>query len=335
MRFDISRFHIPTTLSDQLPENRRRTILRIVYVGVCALLLVAVWVMSAPFSFTQNTLVTIAPGSTAAEFAHALKESNVIRSEYAFRAISRVTGSDHRLDPGAYVFQKPTPVFYVVWRIADAKHGVAEVKITFTEGMTRYDMASVMSSELPGFSTSEFLEAASTSEGYLFPETYLIMPGTPSVDIVTRLRSQFSQSIATITPQILASKHSFSDAVIIASILEREAKGEKDKKIVAGILWNRIAKDMPLQVDAVFGYIHKENGYTPTADDLSMDSPFNTYRNKGLPPTPISNPGLESLLAAVKPTSTPYFYYLTGKDGEMHYAKTFEGHKKNRALYLD
>ncbi len=92
---------------------------------------------------------------------------------------------------------------------------------------------------------------------------------------------------------------------------------------------------MPLQVDAVFGYIHKENGYTPTGDDLQMDSPYNTYRNKGLPPTPISNPGIESLLAAVQPTQTAYFYYLTGRDGEMHYAKTFEEHKKNRELYLD
>jgi UPF0755 protein len=121
----------------------------------------------------------------------------------------------------------------------------------------------------------------------------------------------------------------------MASILEREANNPEDMRIVAGILWNRLDIDMPLQVDAVFGYIRQENGYTPTAEDLQLDSPYNTYRNRGLPPTPISNPGLDALLAAVQPEETPYLYYLTGRDGKMYYGRTFEDHKRNRALYLD
>lgn len=120
----------------------------------------------------------------------------------------------------------------------------------------------------------------------------------------------------------------------MASLIEREAKTDEDRKTIAGILWNRIDLKMPLQVDAVFGYIKGIDTYHPTSEDLSIESPYNTYLHAGLPPTPISNPGLESLHAAATPTKTDYLYYLTGKDGVMHYAKTFEEHKANRAKYL-
>ncbi|MBP9816793.1 MAG: endolytic transglycosylase MltG, partial [Candidatus Pacebacteria bacterium] len=104
---------------------------------------------------------------------------------------------------------------------------------------------------------------------------------------------------------------------------------------VSGILWNRIELGMPLQVDAVFGYIQDTQTYSPSFDDLEIESPYNTYRNKGLPPGPIANPGVNSILAAVTPTKTEYLYYLTGRDGKMYYAETFEAHKANRARYLD
>ncbi len=119
-----------------------------------------------------------------------------------------------------------------------------------------------------------------------------------------------------------------------ASILEREAKLPADKRIVAGILYNRLKLGMALQVDAAFGYVHGIDGYTPTAADLASNSPYNTYRFPGLPPTPISNPGLDSLLAAVTPTKTNYLYYITGTDGTMHYATTFAQHKANIVKYL-
>ena len=104
--------------------------------------------------------------------------------------------------------------------------------------------------------------------------------------------------------------------------------------MVAGILWHRIALGMPLQVDAVFGYIFDKQTFSPSLADLKVDSPYNTYTHRGLPPGPISNPGLESLLAAATPTKTSYLYYLTGSDGAMHYAKTLAQHKANRVKYL-
>jgi UPF0755 protein len=331
-------FDIMPIGEDGLAHSRLRVPRRIMLIAgalVAAVLgAVALWLISPPRVFPANSIITIAAGSSAADFATELAQEDVIRSPLIFRALARISGLDHHLDSGIYAFTKPVTLVTVLWRVSHDEHGIEEVRITFTEGMTRFDMADTLANQLPGFSKEEFLDVSSTSEGYLFPETYQFMPGTPAGDIVTRLKSQFSMSIATITPQILASKHPFNDAVIMASILEREANTAEDRRIVAGILWNRIAKRMPLQVDAAFGYIHRQNGYTPTASDLAMDSPYNTYKNQGLPPTPISNPGLDSLLAAVEPAKTSYLYYLTGTDGKMHYATTFEGHKKNRELYL-
>jgi UPF0755 protein len=121
----------------------------------------------------------------------------------------------------------------------------------------------------------------------------------------------------------------------MASIIERETRTAEDRRLVSGILWKRISIGMPLQVDATFEYYTKYNTYTVTKQVMREDSPYNTYTNKGLPPTPIANPGLDSIIAALKPTASPYLYYLTGRDGKMYYATDFAGHKKNRRLYLD
>ena len=133
---------------------------------------------------------------------------------------------------------------------------------------------------------------------------------------------------------IQASGHSLSDIVIMASLVEKEARTDVNRRIVAGVLWNRLALGMPLQVDAVFGYIFDRDTYSPSFEDLKVDSPYNTYTHKGLPPGPISNPGLESIYAALYPTKTNYLYYLTGKDTLMHYARTYAEHVANQTKYL-
>lgn len=287
-----------------------------------------------PNNFPTDTLISIPADATSEMIADQLAEVHVVRSSLQFHAWTRITGQDRSLQSGIYVFSHPLGLWGVATRLANGEHGIEETRVTFTEGMTVKDMAQTLKS-VPGFDTKAFLRAASTSEGYLFPDTYFILPGTSPDDLVQRLRSEFDTRITKIKPEINTFGRPLADDVIMASILEREAKGEEDKRMVAGILYNRIRLGMALQVDAVFGYAHGENGYTPTAADLTSNSPYNTYRIKGLPPTPIANPGLESLLASVTPTKTLYLYYLTGKDGKMHYAKTFEEHKANRTKYLD
>ena len=130
------------------------------------------------------------------------------------------------------------------------------------------------------------------------------------------------------------SGHSLRDIIIMASILEREATTEKDKTMVAGILWKRISLGMPLQVDATFMYLLGKKSSELTVSDLKMKSAYNTYQNKGLPAGPIANPGIVAIRAAIIPTESPYLYYLSDNNDEMHYAKTFEEHKANKAKYL-
>jgi UPF0755 protein len=311
----------------------RRTIL----FGVCMGIVMGITIIAfaPPAHFAKQTLITLPSGASSPVIAHILKQEHIIRSEILFTSLARVTGKATHLSGGTYLFSKPVSVFTVLSQVAQGTYGISADRITFTEGMTNANIRDVLSNALPGFNRAMFITAASTSEGYLFPDTYYLLPGTSERAIVARLRGTFAQKVASTSPIIAVSGHSLHDVVIVASILEREAKTPRDMQHVSGILWNRIRIGMPLQVDAVFGYINGVDGYTPTAKDLESESLYNTYRVKGLPPTPIDNPGLGAILAAATPLQTSDEYYLTGKDGSMHYAKTFEEHKKNRAQYLD
>jgi UPF0755 protein len=120
----------------------------------------------------------------------------------------------------------------------------------------------------------------------------------------------------------------------MASLVEEEARTLETRRTIAGILWKRLKLGMPLQVDAVFPYIIGKNTYELSIGDLALDSPYNTYKYAGLPPAPITNPGLDAMLAAVTPTDSPYLYYLSDRNGKMHYARTHDGHLANKAAYL-
>jgi UPF0755 protein len=151
---------------------------------------------------------------------------------------------------------------------------------------------------------------------------------------VKTLSDTFQTKIASLESIIDSFGKPYSQVVIMASILEAEARKLEDRRVIAGILWKRIQMDMPLQVDAPFEYVSSKNTFTLTTADLRLDSPYNTYTRKGLPPTPIGNPGLEAIQAAVTPIESPYLYYLSDKNGVFHYAETHDGHVKNKAKYL-
>jgi UPF0755 protein len=133
---------------------------------------------------------------------------------------------------------------------------------------------------------------------------------------------------------IASSTRPLDEIIKMASIVETEARMEKTRRVVAGILWERIRRGMPLQVDVSFRYINGKTTRNLTVSDLKIDSPYNSYIYKGLPPTPIANPGLEAILASANPIKTDYLYFLTGKDNVMYYARTFEEHVVNTELYL-
>ena len=173
-------------------------------------------------------------------------------------------------------------------------------------------------------------------EGYLFPDTYFFMPNTKASDVILTMRENFARQIVPYEEDIAKIGKPLNEIVIMASIVEDESNSLlPEKRIVSGILWKRLSLDMPLQVDAPFKYYNGKHSFNLTKDDLQEDHPYNTYVNKGLPPTAITNPGIESLRAAIAPTQTEYLYFLSDQHGNMHYARDFDGHKRNRELYIN
>ena len=300
-------------------------------IGASILLGVGSWTLIAPpGDFPQDSIVVVSRGSTATEIAAEFAANHLVRHPVILRTILRM-GAAHA---GGYRFTTPENVVEIGLRLLAGSFGIPPVKITFPEGLTVREMADRISSKIPTISASEFIAAAGPYEGYLFPDTYHVAPDATAADVVALMRQNFEAKTVGMQSAVQASGHTFSQIVVMASILEREARSLAEKKMVSGILWNRIDRGMPLQVDAVFGYIYGRDTFSPSLEDLTIDSPYNTYKNKGLPPGPISNPGIASLQAAASPTKSNYLYYLTGQDGLMHYATTFAQHRANRKAYL-
>ena len=297
--------------------------------GACAYLLIA-----PPRPFPTGVVIIMKEGETGQQLAQALGEAQVIREPRLLDLYLKASGKGALIRSGAYRFDEPISLPRVAWRLTHGIFGIPPVTITFAEGATVLDMARKISKALPEISQADFISLAMPYEGYLFPDTYSFQPSASANTVVTDMRRTFTEKTAPLAGDIAASGHSLSDIIIMASIVEREAARPEDKRMVAGILWNRVAKGMPLQVDAVFGYIYSRATYSPSYTDLGVDSPYNTYSHAGLPPGPISNPGLDSIEAAIHPAKTNYLYYLTGRDGLMHYATTYAGHKANLATYL-
>ena len=292
------------------------------------------YAFAPPSNFPSGSVVRIASGASAPEIANQLYEAHVIAHPSVLRALLRLSGASTAVQTGVYKFDAPQNVFVVAYRLVMGVYGLPPVRITFVEGTTVREMSARVASAFPDIAADEFLTAAKGQEGYLFPDTYFFQPGADATTIVAAMRSNFDTKRASLSDEINASGHSLSDVVTMASLIEKEGRSSTVRHMIAGILWNRIERKMPLQVDAVFGYIFDRTTYSPSFADLKVDSPYNTYTHTGLPPGPIDNPGLDSLDAAANPTKTQYLYYLTGRDGLMHYATTYAGHQANQKKYL-
>lgn len=213
-----------------------------------------------------------------------------------------------------------------------------QVKITIPEGYSVKDIAEKFVG-FKNFNKDNFLKIAGGKEGYLFPDTYFFTSLETEEEIIKKMESNFKEKAVPILTQGVNNRGSsisseIGSVIIMASILEKEALTLEDKKIVSGILWKRLETGMLLQVDAVFVYIMGKKSSDLTLDDLKIDSPYNTYLYKGLPLAPICNPGIESIEAALNPTASSYWYYLSDKNLNIHFAKNFNEHKLNKAKYL-
>lgn len=333
---------IPNRLSQPEPQIGREHIphLRIlipVVLLLTGLLLFLGYIDSltqSPVSFRSGTIIEIPEGHTLSAIATELYDASVIRSPLLFKLAVQHYGKEHSITSGAYMFKKPLSVMAVARQMALGDHGMEMLKITLPEGLTVSEMATTLSKSLPNFDSTLFLADAKGSEGSLFPDTYFFFSTATSGEVLTALKEDFNKKTAPLQKDAATLGKNWNDILIMASILEEEAATPEDRRIVSGILWKRLSAGMRLQVDATFAYTIGKGSLELTADDLKSDSPYNTYRIKGLPPTPITNPGLDAIEASLHPTSTPYFYYLSDKNGVMHYAKTFEEHKLGKVRYL-
>ncbi len=175
----------------------------------------------------------------------------------------------------------------------------------------------------------------SSLEGYLFPDTYRVFEDASSRDIIAKILSNFDRKFSEEMKRDARSVGlSIHEVVTLASIIEREVANDEDRKLVSDILQRRLKINMALQADSTVNYATGKSMPQASLSDISIDSPYNTYKYRGLPPGPIGNPSLSSLRAVIYPKQNPYFYFLTSADGKVHYSKTFEEHKRKKQKYL-
>ena len=266
-----------------------------------------------------------------------LANEGLIRNKIIFYLIVKQLGIEKKIQAGDFRLSANMSATEVAKNLT---HGTLDVWITLIEGMRKEEMAQVISKNLD-IPEIEFIKKA--EEGYVFPDTYLV-PRTASAEMILSIvnnnfKNKFNEELHT---QMKNKKLSEKQVLILASLVEREARQASTREKVAGIILKRYLTDWPLQIDATVQYIL---GYQPnekswwkknlTEEDLKIDSPYNTYKNKGLPPEPISNPSLSSIKAVINADeNTPYWYYMTDKNGVMRYAITLEEHQANINKYL-
>ena len=268
--------------------------------------------LSTPDDFPFGAIVKINPGMSLHSVSAILKREHIIRSRVAFESFVILFGGEKHTVSADYLFENKLPVWQVALRIIKGEHDTAPVVITIPEGFDVEQIADTFVSTLTNFNKINFLAKATEMEGCLFPDTYFFLTNTDEDTVLQSMVDNYKKKIQPLLPEIIASGNTERDIIIMASIIERESKGDVDRRVISGILWKRIKIGMPLQVDA--------------APD--------TYKTKGLPKSPIGNPGILAIQAAIHPTRSPYLYYLHDKNGNIYYAKTFLEHKQNIARYL-
>ena len=314
--------------------SNRRTLIVAVVVAFTILLPYALFVRP-PQDFPAGALIEVREGMPLSEIAELFQSEGVVRSSFLLRATIFLTGNQRNVHFGDYLFNKPRNVFYVASAIAKGEYGLEPMRIRVPEGATVREIAELFSEELQRFNAERFIRDAEPMEGYLFPDTYFFLPNANDDLVLRTMRENFDTNVAQLTADIEKFGKPLEDVVIMASLLEREARNTRDRRMIAGVLWDRLKKNMRLQVDAAFLYTLGKSTFDLTKADLAeADNLYNTYVHKGLPPGPIGNPSLDAIRAAVTPIHEGYVFYLADKDGITHYCKTYECHLANKRKYF-
>lgn len=291
-------------------------------------------------------------GEGVKEIGKRLEEAQLIENDLYFNYYIWKTKSREKLQAGKYELRGSMTIPEIVQVLSIGEVVPNEIKITFPEGTSAKKMEEILKEK--GFEKNGFLEkvkcgcgvktdyeflkdkpAKASLEGYLFPDTYIFFRDVSAADIINRMLENFDEKLTgDMRLEIEKREKSIFEIVTMASILEKEVKTPEDMKIVSGIFWRRIENERPLESCATIAFVLGKEKKQYSFKDTRIPSPYNTYINKGLPPGPINNPGLNSILAAVYPKKTDYNYFLTDPEtGKTIFSKTLEEHEANKVKY--
>lgn len=311
---------------------------------------------------TGTAQFSIEEGIPMRQIAQKLFAQGFIRFPVAFQILAVLTDNDSKLQAGEHTLPKSATSLELLSLLTRPTPRVAEVRVTIPEGFT----VSQIDARLAGMGlaqTGEFANAAidiarypviaaaraaerssvrlQDLEGYLFPDTYRVVREQAVEDLAGKMLQNFEEKMRFFAAHAPDQARSARETIIVASLIEREVRSDQDRKFVADVIWKRFDAGIPLQIDASVRYAYCaaggelcESRENLRYEDLAIDSPYNTYRRKGLPPAPIANPGLSSILAAVQPEPSPYWYYLSAPDGTTVFSRTLDEHNLAKAKYL-
>jgi UPF0755 protein len=324
---------------------------------VLALFFLALWYFRWQVSFSHGVgsvpqTLEIKSGEGVKDIAENLEKGQLVKNKYYFDYYIWKTGSKGKIQAGKYELRGSMTIPEIVQVLSIGEVVPNEIKVTFPEGTSIKKMAEVLREK--GFDADGFLSKSNCGcgvktdydflkgkpkggnlEGFLFPDTYIFFKDASVVSIINRMILNFDEKITLeMRGDIEKSGHSVYEIITMASILEKEVKTPEDMKIASGIFWDRIEFGMPLQSCATVAYVLGQEKKQYSYDDTRTPSPYNTYINKGLPPGPINNPGINAINAAVYPTKTDYIYFLTDPEtGKTIFSKTIEEHEANKVKY--
>lgn len=285
----------------------------------------------------KTTMLVVNTGDSLVRISQKLKSSSLIRNQLSFLFYAHNLGLNKKIQSGTFRLSPSLSTKDIITKLS--KGGVSDYWLKIIGGTRLEEIALLFPSNAP-FTQKDFITQSRLKEGYLFPDSYLIPQYFTIDQILEVIQKNFNQKFTEAKDGATNQKLTDQEILIFASIIEREARTLKSKQEIAGVLLNRLQIGMPLQSDATVQYA-RDSKTNPinywehlNSSDLSIISPFNTYKNKGLPPGPICNPGYNSLYAAFHPVESDYLYYITGSDNQMHYAKTLDDHNSNIAKYL-
>lgn len=324
------------------------------------------WFVFSPVSSDANEKIfVINKGEGVNEISQHLKEQSFIKSKFIFETYVWLRNLQSEFRAGEHKLRQNMSVWEIAQTLARAS-GPGERSIKIIEGWNNREIAEYLEKESV-ISKDDFLKEVEdfglrvagyeylddrpegvTLEGYLFPDTYRIYKDIPlellggekietilTEHIIKKMLNNFDEKLSPdLRAEIARQKKTIFEIVTMASIIEKEVGSEEDRAMVADIFWRRLEAGMPLQADSTVNYITGKSVARAGAEDIDIDSPYNTYKYKGLPKGPIGNPGLSAIQAAIYPKQNNYWYFLTADDGKVIYSKNFSEHKANKIKYL-